>query len=310
MKADNIRVVSINISRKTGTIKKPVGVASINKSGVIGDAHSGTWHRQVSLLSQEIIEKFSRQMGRKIKPGEFAENITSSGLDLDRVGLMDRFKIGNVELEVTQIGKDCHRDKCAIFVELGKCVMPKQGIFCRVIRPGTIKTGDNIMFQKKYLKFLVITLSDRAASGEYRDESGKIIKKQVADFFKDSRWQINIESLVLPDNKYKLKKALKKVQNIMDVVITTGGTGLGPRDITPEVVGSLCTKQMPGIMEHIRTKYGSKYPNALLSRGIAGVMGKTFVYTLPGNPKAVKEYLFEIFKSLEHSIMMVHGLGH
>jgi len=92
------------------------------------------------------------------------------------------------------------------------------------------------------------------------------------------------------------------------VIVTTGGTGIGPRDITPEVVTALCQKQIPGIMEHIRAKFGAANPNALLSRSVAGVAGRSQIYALPGSVRAVEEYLGEILKTLEHVLCMLHGL--
>ena len=144
-----MKVVSVNISKEKGTIKQPVSEIEIINKGVKDDAHTGVLNREVSLLSQEKIDQFSNKAGaRKFKPGEFAENITFSGIDQEAVGISDRFIIGDVELEVTQLGKECRGNKCAIFNEIGKCVMPKEGIFCKVIKIGKIKPGDII----KYIK--------------------------------------------------------------------------------------------------------------------------------------------------------------
>lgn len=144
-----MKVISVNISKKKGTIKEPVSEIFIEKKGVKGDAHSGVKNREVSLLSIERIDHFSAESGaRSFKPGEFAENITFSGIDNVVVGLSDRFKIGDAVLEVTQIGKECHGNACAIFKEVGKCVMPKEGIFCRTISGGRVRPGDEIIYIK------------------------------------------------------------------------------------------------------------------------------------------------------------------
>ena len=143
-----MKVVSVNISEKKGTVKKPVSEIHISGNGVKGDAHTGTPKREVSLLSQEKIDSFSKSCNREFKPGEFAENITFSDDKNISIDVFDRFKIGDVELEVTQLGKKCHGDRCAIFTEVGKCVMPKEGIFCKVIKGGTISPGDEINFIK------------------------------------------------------------------------------------------------------------------------------------------------------------------
>ena len=112
-----------------------------------------------------------------------------------------------------------------------------------------------------------------------------------------------------PDEPEILIRELSAAREaVCDVIITTGGTGVGARDITPDVVAKECDKLIPGIMEHIRTKYGAQNPSALLSRGVAGVFGRSLVFTLPGSVKAVEEYTGEIFKTLEHLVLMLHGL--
>jgi len=155
----------------------------------------------------------------------------------------------------------------------------------------------------------VITVSDRASRGEYEDKSGPRIKELLAEFFADKRWHLRIESTVVPDDSAGLKAELVSARDKgVDVVFTTGGTGVGPRDITPEVVTSLADKIIPGIMEHIRAKFGESNPNALLSRSVAAVLGQTVVYTLPGSVKSVDEYMPEILRTMEHLILMLHGL--
>ena len=144
-----IEILSVNISKKKGTIKIPVDEIILDNNGVKNDAHAGNWHRQVSILAQESIDKFTKSSSRKIKFGEFAENITTSGIDLWKTSPKDKLIIGDVELEVTQIGKECHGSNCAIFREVGNCVMPKEGIFARVIKNGIIKPNDKI----KYIPF-------------------------------------------------------------------------------------------------------------------------------------------------------------
>ncbi len=143
------KVISVNISREKGTIKEPVPQIVLNEKGVEGDAHAGDWHRQVSLLAKESIEKWGNQAGRKVNWGEFAENITTEGIILHETEPGDRLIIGDVELEVTQIGKKCHGKGCAIFKEIGNCVMPKEGIFARVLRNGEVKAGDDLKYFPK-----------------------------------------------------------------------------------------------------------------------------------------------------------------
>lgn len=146
---NNITVVSVNISEEKGVIKKPVDKIVLNEKGVENDAHAGDWHRQVSLLAKESIDKFEEVLGRKLEFGEFAENITTEGITLYTMKPGDLLKIADVELEVTQIGKKCHGEGCAIFSQVGKCVMPKEGIFAKVLKTGTIKPGDEISYTTK-----------------------------------------------------------------------------------------------------------------------------------------------------------------
>lgn len=158
------------------------------------------------------------------------------------------------------------------------------------------------------LKILIITLSDRASSGEYLDKSGPRIKELTEEYFIKLGWVHEFKSCVMPDNPHMLNRRLEDAKYEFDIIFTTGGTGIGPRDITPEVVKPLLDKEIPGVMEMIRIKYGSEMPNALLSRGVAGVMGNSLVYTLPGSLKAVDEYMKEIFKTLEHAVYMQRGI--
>jgi molybdopterin adenylyltransferase len=309
MKSEQIRVLSVNISEKKGTIKLPVDFIELDELGVQHDAHAGHWHRQVSMLAKESVDKFSAEAGREIRFGEFAENITTNGIILHETHPLDRFRIGDTELEVTQIGKECHGDNCAIFREVGNCVMPKEGIFCRVIRKGMIKAGDEIFFQPKIYKALVITLSDRASKGIYVDKSGPAVVSILDEYFQKLNWKHEITNHIIPDDEKKLLDLLHNaIDGEMDFIFTTGGTGIGPRDITPEVVKKVLDKEIPGIMELIRVKYGMEKPNALISRSVAGVAGSTLIYALPGSVKAVNEYMAEIVKTLKHSVYMLHGL--
>lgn len=304
-----IKILSVNISRKKGTIKKPVEKIQLSKNGVEGDAHAGKWHRQVSLLGNESVEKFEVMAGRKIAFGEFAENITTKGLKLYETNPFDRFYNKGIELEVTQIGKKCHGDSCAIFREVGNCVMPKEGIFARVLKGGNLQAGDELIYSPKTFKARIVTLSDRASRGEYEDRSGPRIKELLEEHFNHIRWKLEADITVIPDDRDKLRSILvNEKESGTDLVFTTGGTGIGMRDFTPEVVSEFLDKEIPGIMEMIRMKYGAEKPNALLSRGIAGVMGESLVYTLPGSVKAVNEYMAEISKTLQHLFYMLHGL--
>ncbi|MBE0605933.1 MAG: MOSC domain-containing protein, partial [Deltaproteobacteria bacterium] len=256
------KVISVNISENKGTVKHPVEEITITRTGVMEDAHAGEWHRQVSMLAMESVEKFSKEAKRKINFGEFAENITTQGIELPKCHIFDRFRIGDVELELTQIGKECHGTACAIFKEVGNCVMPKEGIFCRVLKTGKIKPNDRIVHVPKVVRVSIVTLSDRASGGVYEDRSGPKIKEVLNSFFSEKCRRFEINNVLIRDDADALRKLLMQHKNDRtDFLFTTGGTGVGKRDITVETVSGMLDKQLPGIMELIRVKYGMEKPN-------------------------------------------------
>ena len=137
------RVIAVCISEKKGTMKKEVPEIKVKKEhGIIGDAHAGNWHIQISLLGNEIVDKM-KAVFSDIPIGAFAENILTEGITLYKLPVGTKLRIGETLLEVTQIGKECHAD-CAIRKQVGDCVMPREGIFTIVLEEGTIKSGDEI----------------------------------------------------------------------------------------------------------------------------------------------------------------------
>ena len=163
-------VTAICISEKRGTQKKTLDTARLRTDqGIEGDAHAGHWHRQVSLLSQEEIDAF-RAEGADVYPGAFGENLAVQGIPLKVLPVGTRLQCGSVLLEVTQIGKDCH-SHCTIYYQMGKCIMPSNGIFARVLQEGEISVRDTIQVLpetgKEPFRAAVITLSDKGAAGEY-----------------------------------------------------------------------------------------------------------------------------------------------
>lgn len=137
-------VVSVNISERKGTLKKPVSEISLKlRHGIVGDAHAGDWHRQISLLAEESVDSMRALSPIPLDAGVFAENINTVGIDLKHLPVGTHLRIGAAEVEVTQIGKECHND-CAIKRAVGKCVMPTEGIFAVVVREGTVYPGDDI----------------------------------------------------------------------------------------------------------------------------------------------------------------------
>lgn len=136
-------VVSVNISEKKGTVKREVPEIQLKlRHGILGDAHAGDWHRQISLLAEESVDKM-RSLLPELSPGAFAENINTRGLELKTLPIGTRLRLGETVVEVTQIGKECHSD-CEIKRRTGKCVMPTEGIFAVVVTEGTVRKGDPV----------------------------------------------------------------------------------------------------------------------------------------------------------------------
>lgn len=158
------------------------------------------------------------------------------------------------------------------------------------------------------LKTLVITLSDRVSKGKYEDLTGPQIREMIDEYFSQKGWINETDLIVIPDDKSKLRHLLNEYSQTFNIIITNGGTGIGPRDITVDVVKNLIDIEIPGIMDHIRLKYGMEKPNALLSRSIAGIKKRCLIYTLPGSVKAAREYMTEILKTLQHTIYMQYGV--
>ena len=164
------------------------------------------------------------------------------------------------------------------------------------------------MYPEKIL-IRVITLSDRASRGEYEDFSGPEISGLCNGYFEEKDYPVEVENLLIPDDPEQLRALLNQaVADGIHLIFTTGGTGIGPRDFTPDVIRKMLDKEIPGIMELIRVKYGLLKPNALVSRSIAGVIGQSLVYALPGSVKAVREYCAEILPTTLHSIRMLQGI--
>ncbi|MGI6367709.1 MAG: MOSC domain-containing protein [Anaerolineae bacterium] len=137
-------VIAVSISDRTGVPKDPIPEGTLKVDwGIVGDAHAGDWHRQVSLLAMESIEKMQAK-GLDVHPGSFAENITTRGLVLYELPIGTRLRLGTALAEVTQIGKICH-SRCAIYRLAGDCVMPREGIFVRILEPGTVSAGSPIV---------------------------------------------------------------------------------------------------------------------------------------------------------------------
>jgi molybdopterin adenylyltransferase len=299
------RVVAVNISKKRGTFKYPETEVLLKPDyGIEGDAHAGNWHRQVSLLAQESVEKMRALGVKDLTPGKFAENITTAGIDLTVLPLGTRLAVGNTVLEVTQIGKECHQH-CQIFQQVGMCVMPTEGIFAKVITGGTVKQGDEIMLIPA-IQVAIITISDKGFSGVREDRSGPALVEALKEH------AVVGKTLILPDEKDKIAETLIRLADAggVDVIFTTGGTGFAPRDVTPEATMAVIDRLVPGIPEAMRQKSMQITERAMLSRATAGIRKQTLIVNLPGSPRAALECLAVFLPVMEHAVETLRGAAY
>ncbi len=301
------KVIAICTSPARGTQKHQVPAARFTVEwGIEGDAHGGNWHRQVSLLSADKIAAFNAR-GANVQPGAFGENLVVEGFDFRALPVGTLLRCGDVLLEMTQIGKECH-SHCEIFKRMGECIMPTQGVFARVLEPGEIRVGDEMEIQPRTeprpWQAAVITLSDKGARGERRDESGPAIAKRLAE----AGYEV-VEQLLLADEAAPLKPQLMRLadQRQLDLVLTTGGTGFGPRDITPEATLAVAHRNAPGIAEAMRAASLAITPRAMLSRAASVIRGKTLIINLPGSPKACMECMDVFLDTIPHAMGLLRG---
>jgi len=290
------RVAAIAVSEKRGTQKTCVSSAEfIENWGIKGDAHAGDWHRQISLISARRIEEF-RAKGADVEYGAFGENLVVDDIDFRALPVGTLLKCGEALLEITQIGKECH-NHCAIYKAAGDCIMPREGVFARVVKGGTVSVGDEMTVQPRECtryRAAVITVSDRCSRGEREDKSGP----EIVSRLKAAGYEI-VETLLVPDSREQIKRLLIRLsdQRQLDLILTTGGTGFAPRDVTPEATMEAATKNAPGIAEAIRAYSMNITRRAMLTRGVS----------VPGSPKACGECLDFIMDTLAHAIDLLRG---
>ena len=297
----------ICISEKKGTKKREVNEVFLKENwGLEGDAHAGHWHRQVSLLSSEKIDAF-REKGAKVVYGDFGENLIVDGFDFRSLPVGTRFRIGEAILEMSQIGKECH-SHCAIYQTMGDCIMPREGVFAVVKKAGCIRAGDSVeclgLDPDRPLTAAVITLSDKGFRGEREDQSGPTI----VEILKENGYEV-LETILLPDHQAEIEKELIRLsdQRQVNLIVTTGGTGFAPTDVTPEATMNVATRNAPGIAEAIRAGSMAITRRAMLSREASVIRNQTLIINLPGSPKAVKESLGLVIDQLDHGIRILTG---
>ena len=300
------RVVSVNVAPEKGVRKEPVpSVTLVPGHGVEGDAHAGPWHRQVSLLANESIEKM-KDACPSVDPGAFGENLTTEGIVVYELPVGARMRVAGTLLEVTQIGKVCH-DRCAIFYQAGDCVMPREGIFVRVLEGGEVKSGDEIRLEKlSLIRGAVLTISDKGSRGEREDASGDALEEALRELGASA-----VERAIVPDEADQIAAELRRWadETQVNLILTTGGTGMTTRDVTPEATLEVLERQAPGFAEAMRAGSLAKTPHAMISRAVSGIRGKTLIVNMPGSPRACREQFAMIAPALPHAVEKLLDLG-
>jgi molybdenum cofactor synthesis domain-containing protein len=298
------KILAVCTSPEKGTVKRNAGsVQCVADHGLLDDAHAGRGHRQVSLLSHQKIEDF-RAKGAKVDYGDFGENLVVDGIDLSSLEPGALLECGETILEITQIGKECH-SRCAIFDTMGDCIMPREGIFAKVIRGGIISVGDEInLCNETPYRAWIITASDKCFNGKREDRSGLVVQ----DIAARAGYKIAGSSL-FADDKIQLENELKRIcdSGLADLILTTGGTGFSPRDCMPEATMAAAHRLVPGIAEAMRAASMNVTKRAMLSRSVAVIRNSTLIVNLPGSPKAAKENLEFIINELRHGLDILTG---
>ena len=230
------RIEAICISEERGGPKRPIQSAEFRRDhGIVGDAHAGRWHRQVSLLAAEDVQE-ARTRLHDLQPGDFAENVLLAGVDVGQLGLGSRLRLGGeVVVSVTQIGKVCHAP-CRIGQVLGECIMPRRGLFARVETGGHVYAGDAVevleAVSPQLKQAVVLTVSDRCSRGEAQDTAGPAAAKGLLESGAARVYRVE----VIPDEREQIAARLRHYcdGHSIDLVLTVGGTGFSPRDVTPE----------------------------------------------------------------------------
>lgn len=300
-----MKVVAISVSNKKGIKKRNVEEAIIkNHFGIVGDAHAGFLHRQVSFLSMESIKKMATA-GLSVKPGDFAENIVVDTMDHKTIAVGDVLIINNIEFIITQKGKICHAP-CAIYYSAGDCVMPKEGLFAIAEGDGKIKVGMEVTYRRKNkLNAAVITLSDKGSQNLRIDETGP----KIIDYLKENFDFSFIRYDLIPDDKDMLSYLLNDLTDNQhnDLIITNGSTGVSERDIAPDITAKIVEKRLLGFEEAMRMESFKKTPHAIISRAVCGIRKKSLIINLPGSPKGALENLSTISGAILHTIHKLQG---
>ena len=302
-------IVAVCSAAKKGPKQQVERGVLVAGHGMEGDIHAGTWHRQLSLLSEAHIEDMRQRGELELPPGTFGENLICQDFNVNALEVGRRVRVGRrAVVQITQRGKECHTP-CQIFHRVGQCIMPTLGLFARVrrggeVEPGSEVTTDEALDQQRYA---VLTLSDRGSAGDRKDTAGDTVCELLDRGLEHGRL---LERVMLPDDRPSIEHELKRLcdDEITDLVVTTGGTGLSPRDVTPEATLAVVDRQIPGMAEAMRAAGLAITPRAMLSRAVCGMRGQSIIINLSGSPKAVREQLEVLLPVLPHALETATGV--
>ncbi len=304
------KVEAICTGARRGIPKTPVDHARLLEGhGLAGDAHAGSGHRQVSILARADVQTVADRRGSLPSPGAFGENLILSGLDLGTLGLGSRLSVGpEAVLRISQIGKCCH-EPCCVRRQDEDCIMPQSGLFASVEDGGPVAAGDPVRVlstvEPSTFQAVVLTVSDRCSAGLAQDTAGPAVAKLVREALPAHIYAAE----VIPDGRAGVAERLRAYADGrgIDLIVAVGGTGLGPRDETPEAVRDVVQRLTPGFDEAMRGASAASTPFAMLSRACSGIRGSTLIVSLPGSERAALENLHAILPALPHGLAKLRG---
>ena len=299
-------LISVNLGKIRGVPKHPIDEGILTPEwGLKGDAHGGDWDRQISLFPIETLALVPRNVRESFEENAYSENLTLEGIPPEKLRPGTILRIGEAQIKILEIGKPSFEPP-----ESGRpYIVSREGRFGRILKEGRVKSGDWVEIVKEgepapdAPRLALVTLSDKGAKGEREDISGKFLTWYATRLGAEILF-----STIIPDEKQQIKKALfRGIDEKADLILTTGGTGLAPRDVTPDATLEVIDRQVPGFAEAMRMESLKKTPHALASRAVSGIAGKTLIINLPGSPKAVAECMEVIFPALKHAIEKLRG---
>ena len=306
-------LAAVCISPERGMRKSPVQTANaLEAHGLEGDAHAGSGTRQVSLLSTASLERMRAERGpdaSDVLPGCCGENVDVDGMELHSLlpGVVLLLCPAPARLRVTEIGKPDHEGRADSVIRGN--IFPREGIFAEVLESGEVSPGSEVTVERSGSSgsAAVLTVSDSCFQGERIDESGPEALRLLSESgFSCTRYA------TVPDEMEEIGEKLRSWcdDGSIDLLITTGGTGLSPRDVTPEATLAQVSRVVPGLAELVRIRSSESVPTACLSRAVAGIRSGVLVMNLPGSVRAVRQSMDILAEALPHALETISGKAH